>query len=120
MSYQPGSDYTQPSDADDYASLRTYAVALPRAPQALALNVPKSYVPYVVHGGNKNVYVVNTKANYNLLTGTGLDDYNKISAQLWNDNVQPVENITPLPGGQKSLNYANFTDARFNMNKKAY
>lgn len=113
-------DYSPVADADDYASLSSYAVAIPKAPPALALHVPKVDIPYLVHGGNKNVYVANMKPTYNDLTGSGLNDFNQISAQIWNTNRQPVENITPLPGGFKSLNYSNFSDARFNMNKKAY
>lgn len=120
MSYPSNDDYTTVSDADDYSSLNSFSVSLPKAPASLAYNMPRSYAPYLVHGGNKNVYVQEVAPSYNDLTGTGLTSYNTIARNIYMNNPQPVENITPLPGGMKSLNYNNFTDARFNMGRKAY
>lgn len=113
-------NYVSAADAADYSELSNYEVAIPKAPQALAYNMPRDYAPYIVHSANKNVYVQNMIPTYNDLTGTGLTDYNRISQQIYRNNAQPVENITPLPGRQKGLNYAQFTDARLNMGPKAY
>ena len=104
-SFQRQDDYTQVSDADDYSSLRTYYVATPMAPPALALKIPKGAMPYMNHTSNNlNVYTPTVIPTYDELTGMALNDYDIVAQQTYNMNKQPVENVTPTPYGN-NLNY---------------
>lgn len=117
-SFQRQDDYTAVSDADDYSSLRTYYVATPMAPPALALKIPKGAMPYINHNNtNLNVYVPTAVPTYDELTGMALNDYDQVAQQVYNSNKQPVENVTPTPYGS-NLNYNWFTESRFGFGKK--
>lgn len=118
----------------DYASLKSYYVATPPAPYSLAEKIPIGDGQYMFTGTSTPLQK-DPLPNYDILTGSkknmrdyytsasgkgirnggipGLNSAITLAQEIYANNNQPIQNITPTMTGQYEMNYDYATTKRF-------